>query len=85
VAAEVSAGGGDVGCAGESVQADGEIAQSGHHGGTGSGADLGVVFGEDDIADPGSRSSSTFSRSASNAEPVPLTICAWLSRSLPPM
>jgi hypothetical protein len=52
VAADVAAGGGDVGCAGESVQADGEIAQSAHYGGTGAGADLGMILGEDDVADP---------------------------------
>jgi hypothetical protein len=51
VAADVAAGGGDVGCAGESVQADGEVAQGGHHGEAGTGADLGVVLGEDDVAD----------------------------------
>lgn len=52
MAADVAAGGGDVGCVGESVQAEGQVAQGGHHGGNGSGADLGMVFGEDDIADP---------------------------------
>lgn len=52
MAAEMTAGGSDVGCAGESVQAGGEIAQSGHLGGTGPGADLGVVLGEDDVSDP---------------------------------
>lgn len=49
MAARVAAGGGDVGGAGESVQADGEVAQGGQHSGTGSGADLGVAFGEDDV------------------------------------
>ena len=52
MAADVAAGGGDVGCAVEPVQADGEVAQGGHHGGTGAGADLGVVLGDDDVADP---------------------------------
>jgi hypothetical protein len=47
VAAEVAAGGGDVGCAGESAPADGEIAQSGHHGRTTPGADLRVILGEE--------------------------------------
>jgi hypothetical protein len=52
VAADVAAGGGDVGCSGEPVEAEGEVAQGGHDGGAGPGADLGVVLGEDDVADP---------------------------------
>jgi hypothetical protein len=52
VAADVTAGGGDVGFPGESVHADGKVAQCGHHGRAGAGADLGVVLGEDDVADP---------------------------------
>jgi hypothetical protein len=44
--ADVAAGGGNVGCAGESVQADGEVTQGGYHSGTGPGADLGVDLGE---------------------------------------
>ena len=52
MAADVAAGGGDVGGAVESVGADGEVAQGRHDGGAVAGADLGVVFGEDDVADP---------------------------------
>jgi hypothetical protein len=52
MSADVSAGGGDVGGAGESVDADGQVAQGGHGGGAGAGADLGVVLGEGDVADP---------------------------------
>ena len=48
----MAAGGGDVGRAGESVEADGEVAQGGHDCWPGSGANLAVVFGEDDVADP---------------------------------
>jgi hypothetical protein len=50
VASGVTASGGDVGGAGEAVSADCEVAQYGHHGGAVSGADLGEVLGEDDIA-----------------------------------
>src|SRR3954468_18826894 len=48
----VAAGGGDVGGSGEAVTADREVAQHGHDGGAGAGADLGQVFGEGDVADP---------------------------------
>jgi hypothetical protein len=40
------------GCSGESVEADGDVAQGGHDGGAGP-YGLGVVLGEDDVADPG--------------------------------
>jgi len=53
VAADVAAGGGDVGGTGESVGADGEVAQGRHDRGTVAGAHLGVVFGEDDNAPAG--------------------------------
>jgi hypothetical protein len=43
--ADMAAGGGDVSRAGESVDADREVAQGCHGGGSGAGADLGVVFG----------------------------------------
>ena len=49
---DVPAGGGDVGRTGTAVNADGEVAQAGHHGRSVSYPDLGEVFGEDDVADP---------------------------------
>jgi len=52
VSGDVSASGGDVGGAGEAVQTDREVAQGGHDAGSVAGADLGVVFGEGDVADP---------------------------------
>ena len=47
----MSQGGGDVGGAGEAVQADRQVAQGGHDLWAGAGADLGEVFGEGDVAD----------------------------------
>src|SRR5664279_3689127 len=44
--------GGDVGGAVTAVDADGEVAQYGHDRGAVAGADLAVVFGEGDVADP---------------------------------
>ena len=44
--------GGDVGGAGEAVQADHEVAQRGHDLRAGAGADLGSVFVVGDVADP---------------------------------
>jgi hypothetical protein len=52
VAADVAAGGGDVGCSSEPVEADGQVAQCGHDGRACRGADLGVVFDEDNVTDP---------------------------------
>ncbi len=52
MAADASARGGDVGGAGEAVEADGEVSQGCHHGRTVAGTDLGEVFGEGDVADP---------------------------------
>jgi hypothetical protein len=52
VAADAAAGGSDVGCPGESMHADGEVAHGRHDGGPVAGADLAVVLGEDDVADP---------------------------------
>ena len=52
MAADVAAGGGDVGGPDESVDADGEVAQGRHDRGAIAGAHLGVIFGEDDVADP---------------------------------
>jgi hypothetical protein len=51
VAADVAAMG-DIGGGGDTVQAVHEIAHGGHHCRTGAGAELGVVLGEHDIADP---------------------------------
>lgn len=51
MAADVATRGGDVGRAGDPVEAGGEVVQGGHEGGARPGADLGVVLGEDDVAD----------------------------------
>ena len=52
MAADVSAGGGDVGGAGFAVDADGEVAQAGHDLGSGSGPYLREVLAEAHVADP---------------------------------
>lgn len=46
MSAEVSGGDDDAGGPGESVEADGEVAQGGHHRGGVAGADLGEVLRE---------------------------------------
>ncbi|WP_190815684.1 transposase [Saccharopolyspora pogona] len=52
IAGVMSAGGGDVGVAGESEQADGGVAEAGHHLGCVAGADLAAVFVVGYVADP---------------------------------
>ena len=54
VSGGAAAGVADVGVAGKSVAADGEVAQAGHHRWSAAGAVLGEVLAEGDIADQGS-------------------------------